>query len=279
MPNTPTICCSRLCQCPQYLSPLVPHSSSHPPSSLPSPLPHSLLPRPQTAANIDATSTLPGPHGVVAKRWHGPPGTPPGGQFALDPLPITRLEFPRGTRGATVPATGAPYFLHYDVYYMVVGGRATFGGSTGSGNATFAYGDLFWVGAGTPHGPILNAGDDPLTVLVAGTRFEPVLLGEAPSAPNPSIHPTWLPQRAYRQADGGNFSANPSPHSDECMANGGVWNMGFGATLNTPAVLRVKWHANCSIPYHYHPTGAVYFVQCKRGRACAHARMCVWERE
>jgi hypothetical protein len=29
----------------------------------------------------------------------------------------------------------------------------------------------------------------------------------------------------------------------------------------SPPVLRVRWAPNCSIPYHYHPTGAMYFIQ------------------
>ena len=54
--------------------------------------------------------------------------------------------------------------------------------------------------------------------------------------------------------------ASTGPHSASCMANGGVYNMNFGYSKNTPAVLRVAWSPNCSIPYHYHPTGAMYFV-------------------
>ena len=63
---------------------------------------------------------------------------------------------------------------------------------------------------------------------------------------------------------------NPSPHSDACMKNGGVFNCMFpagaaadGTPDGTPPVLRVKWSPNCSIPYHYHPTGAMYFIQCE----------------
>jgi len=37
--------------------------------------------------------------------------------------------------------------------------------------------------------------------------------------------------------------------------------MGFDSANNTNPVLRVKWAPNCSIPYHYHPTGALYFIQ------------------
>ena len=37
--------------------------------------------------------------------------------------------------------------------------------------------------------------------------------------------------------------------------------MGFGPNQNTPAVLRVRWSPSCQIPYHYHPTGALYFIQ------------------
>ena len=44
------------------------------------------------------------------------------------------------------------------------------------------------------------------------------------------------------------------------MDNGGVWNMEFDAVDNTPPLLRVLWAPNCSIPYHYHPTGALYFI-------------------
>ena len=37
--------------------------------------------------------------------------------------------------------------------------------------------------------------------------------------------------------------------------------MGFNAIENTPAALRVRWAPSCQIPYHYHPTGALYFIQ------------------
>ena len=37
--------------------------------------------------------------------------------------------------------------------------------------------------------------------------------------------------------------------------------MGFNAIDNTPAALRVRWAPSCQIPYHYHPTGALYFIQ------------------
>ena len=54
------------------------------------------------------------------------------------------------------------------------------------------------------------------------------------------------------------------------MENGGVFNCMFpagaaadGTPDGTPPVLRVKWSPNCSIPYHYHPTGAMYFIQCE----------------
>jgi hypothetical protein len=35
----------------------------------------------------------------------------------------------------------------------------------------------------------------------------------------------------------------------------------FPAEKNTPPLLRVKWAPMCQIPYHYHPTGAMYFIQ------------------
>lgn len=45
------------------------------------------------------------------------------------------------------------------------------------------------------------------------------------------------------------------------MAGGGVQNMMLPGKDQAGPVLRVKWAPNCSIPFHYHPTGALYFVQ------------------
>ena len=65
--------------------------------------------------------------------------------------------------------------------------------------------------------------------------------------------------RSYRRVVG-SWSPNPSPHSASCLDNGGVYNMNFDAVNGTPPILRVRWAPNCSIPFHYHPTGAMYFV-------------------
>merc|ERR1712185_621652 len=46
-----------------------------------------------------------------------------------------------------------------------------------------------------------------------------------------------------------------------CEAGGGVQNMMLRGEDQAGPVLCVKWGPNCSIPYHYHPTGALYFIQ------------------
>lgn len=106
---------------------------------------------------------------------------------------------------------------------------------------------------------------------MVATGTEPFLLRPlevfgTPSGDNPSVQLANFSasQRGYRQSDGGGgggWMRNPSPHSDSCMRNGGVWNMQWDAEANAPAVLRVRWSPNCSIPFHYHPTGALYFIQ------------------
>jgi len=111
---------------------------------------------------------------------------------------------------------------------------------------------------GSPHGPIFNVGDTPLVMLAVGMPYEPQF-GDAPSWYNPSVNWYLTYERSYRRVDE-SWAPNPSPHSDECMANGGVMNMNFAADSNTMPVLRVKWSSNCSIPFHYHPTGAMYFI-------------------
>lgn len=209
-------------------------------------------------------------NGVTAFRWDGPAGTPSyGGDFALQALPMVRLEFPapssknnnRPGQGLTAPASGESYYLRGDCHYVVISGNATFGAS-GDAAKVHGYGDLFWAMAGSLHGPIRNVGSDTLVVMVAGATWSPVIATAGPSDNNPSVNSGDLTARAYRRSDSERgFTPNPSPHSDECMTNGGVFNMNFDAVNNTPPVLRVKWFANCSIPFHYHPTGAVYFVQ------------------
>ena len=65
--------------------------------------------------------------------------------------------------------------------------------------------------------------------------------------------------RGYRDANAP-WTKNPGDHTPECLANGGVFNKAFDAVGDSPPMLRVKWAPNCSIPFHYHPTGALYFI-------------------
>ncbi|KAH8053101.1 thiosulfate transmembrane transporter [Aureococcus anophagefferens] len=100
---------------------------------------------------------------------------------------------------------------------------------------------------------------------VGGPRLEPADLFSpaARVATNPSVetygNASSPKLRGYRGADVA-WRQNPSNHSAECLANGGVWNKFFDGVGDSPPVLRVRWSANCSIPFHYHPTGAIYWI-------------------
>merc|ERR1712032_676733 len=154
------------------------------------------------------------------------------------------------------PVSGDAFYLNSDVTWVVISGNATFGSDSIHG-----YGDALWAAAGTKHGPVKNTGSSELvlTAVTGGGRgaFSPKT-GDAP-ATNPS---TWYPKttlKSYRRVDG-TYGPNPSPHSDECEAGGGVQNMMLRGEDQAGPVLRVKWGPNCSIPFHYHPTGALYFI-------------------
>jgi len=169
---------------------------------------------------------------------------------------MIRHEIPAG---ATFPSWGGAYWFQGDSYSTVISGNATFGNDA----KVYGYGDLFWSMAGHAHGPITNVGNTPLVVSTISSA--PLLARRAYDAPddmNPSVDASLIKSRGYRRLDRGQaWAPNPSPHSTECMAAGGVYNMGFDSANNTNPVLRVKWAPNCSIPYHYHPTGALYFIQ------------------
>lgn len=165
--------------------------------------------------------------------------------------------------GGAYPSWGAPYWLETDTHYVVIEGNATFGdASDGTSAPLYAPGDLFFIRAGAVHGPVREAtGGAPLRVALVGPRqLRPRFATDAPVASGcPSVNASLPPSRGYRAAEG-QWRPNPSPHSDSCERNGGVWNLNFDAADATPAVLRVRWAPNCSIPFHYHPTGALYFV-------------------
>jgi len=193
--------------------------------------------------------------GVKISRWEG------GSSKAVDLVEaqpyITKIEIPQGHPLAFPNASS--YWLRDDVSYVVISGNATFGNTS---NPVHGYGDVYWVMAGQAHGPVFNVGSSPLVFLAVGMDFDPQYSSQ-PSWYNPSVNWYLTYERSYRRVDGladEGWNANPSPHSDECLANGGVYNMNFAADSNTMPVLRVKWAANCSIPFHYHPTGAMYFV-------------------
>ena len=121
---------------------------------------------------------------------------------------------------------------------------------------------MFWVMAGWAHGPIVNTGTSDLVINAVGMDWVPQF-NAMPSWYNPSVDWYLYVNRSYLRVEeeaSSGWSANPSPHTAECLANGGVYNLNFNAIGNTMPLLRVKWAPNCSIPFHYHPTGAMYFI-------------------
>jgi len=162
---------------------------------------------------------------------------------------ITKIELPLNT---SYPEK--QFWLRDDMSYVVITGNATFGNES----IVHGYGDVFWVEAGWPHGVLQNVGTETLVILAVGMDWTPQY-GDMPSWYNPSVNWESTQYRSYRRIEG-TWAENPSNHSDTCMKNGGVQNMNFNAEGNTMPVLRVKWAPNCAIPFHYHPTGAMYFI-------------------
>lgn len=137
--------------------------------------------------------------------------------------------------------------------YVVVSGNCSINGlsSSSSDEVELGYGDVYFVMAGRVHGPIVNTGESDLVLQIVGNAFDPVFdLNLAPSDENPSVDRTLYHNRTYRRVDG---EWRPNP-------DGVGLNMNWNAESGTPAVLRVLWEPNKAIPYHYHATGAMYFI-------------------
>jgi len=189
--------------------------------------------------------------GVTEERWwgeEGDEGDRP--DLAITPPYMTRVTMP--------PDSHFPdqnYWLAGDAHYVVIKGPVVMG------STVLEYGDLYWVMGGQVHGPLYCTGDNNCVVMIASTQYIQYRLDAQPSDDNPSVDPSLVKERSYRLVDGGGWHDNPSPHSRECLDNGGVQNMMFRSQDNSPPVLRVRWSPSCAIPYHYHPTGALYFIQ------------------
>ena len=220
--------------------------------------------------NSDATANTPS---YKTTTWGGRHNT--SGDLATGTPYITKVRL---QPGAAFPGN-ASYYLGDNAHYIVVDGNVSFtmsapmpppgdddeaaagGGGTVDPEVAVAhgYGDTFWVMGGERHGPARCLSDTACTFHVVGEAFSPSKAGAPDPADGPSVTGSLARSRSYLRADG-EWGANPSPHSDACMANGGVFNMNFPAVNGTPPLLRVRWAPNCSIPFHYHPTGAMYFI-------------------
>jgi len=160
--------------------------------------------------------------------------------------------------GASWPAAGMSFYMDSDVTWVVANGTVTFGANASESHIE---GDVFWASAGSAHGPIVNVGSEKLLMLGVTGGGRKALVPKSLPAPvaNPSTSGSVTATRSYRNATAA-FRPNPSPHTDECMTNGGVWNKNFPGKDMSPPVLRVNFYKTCSIPWHNHPTGALYFI-------------------
>ena len=220
--------------------------------------------------------------GPTIHQWSGD-GVNGSTDFSAIAPALTRVDFDASTKGAAYPAAAAgsnasTYYLDADAFYVVMYGNVSFQvGSTPAPDSrsvdvgqapaglpvVHGHGDVFWVQAGQLVYPMMNAGDVAACVQIVTPSFAPKWTTTPPSQ-NPSRAATDLSTRSYLEREGcagSGWGPNPSPHSAECLKNGGVYNCIFPAKENTQPVLRVAWAPNCSIPYHYHPTGAMYFIQ------------------
>lgn len=160
---------------------------------------------------------------------------------------VTRVEIPAADGTAKSYPGEDAYWLETDATYVVVSGNCTIG----DGTDELGYGDVFFVLAGRVHGPIVNTGEGDLMLHIVGNAFEPIFdLDNVPSDDNPSVDDTLYTNRTYRRVDG-NWRPNP---------DGVGYNMNFNAESGSPAVMRVLWDPSKAIPYHYHSTGAMYFI-------------------
>ena len=144
--------------------------------------------------------------------------------MVLFPPSISKFVIPAG---GSHPSAGS-YYLSNDAFYVVISGNATFSGDGDNEQDVHSYGDAYWVMAGASHGPITNVGEGDLVVTVtAGAAGRALTMytddeDGTPSDDNPSVNASLTTSRSYRLADG-EWSKNPSEHTDECLANGGVY--------------------------------------------------------
>ena len=233
--------------------------------------------------------------GVTVRCWDGK-GSEASPDFSAVAPAMTRIDFAAGTQGASWPKPeggSAAFYLDNDAYFVVMYGNISFEmgpaaapcapdgvpaqqqlPQPATGAVVHNGGDMLWAAAGQLIRPLVNAGSGPAAVQVMTPSFAPRWASSAPSC-NPSTQAAQVTHRSYLERVGCESSdpeagwwPNPSPHTAGCIKNGGVQNCMFpagaladGTADGTPPVLRVKWAPNCSIPYHYHPTGALYFIQ------------------
>jgi len=173
-------------------------------------------------------------------------------QETLKPPAVQKITIPPSSH---FPKKGTAYWLKTPATYVVTKGDAYFHYEDGT-KVKLELGDLFYSPAGMLHGPIEAAGVGETVILS---------LGEFP----PQYHdvPAFIPTAEYflktgqnnvtqaafqpREAD---FATSGLPGMPECLhiAPGPSGGPGQGA-------IAVRLPAGCTLPYHFHPTGAFYF--------------------
>ena len=165
------------------------------------------------------------PDGVEGRIWQGTHGVY---DVVLAAPNAVRFKLAAGATLGSRRGGDGRFAFDVPMHWCVTAGNVTFE----AGGPTYETGDVLWAGAGMAHGPIHSAGGAVISAVSGGPRLEPADLFSpaARVATNPSVetygNASSPKLRGYRGADVA-WHQNPSNHSAECLANGGVWNKFF----------------------------------------------------
>lgn len=187
------------------------------------------------------------------RGWHGKTGYSTSDPIAFGPAPITRLEIPSKSK---YPENGT-YYLTDDVWYFILAGTASFGDIDASN--PFMTGDLLWIQAAQPHGPITNIDSETLIVYVIGSLGEMSPQKDIISTKNPTYDQSMRKWTAWHSRITGSRYMTIGKGPNASISNP-------SSTRDYPCCDYVKWgtpgqecpYQKCHLNQHYHPRGAYY---------------------
>lgn len=191
-------------------------------------------------------------NGVKVQKWDAIGGGEGFHEGTLRPPMFHKLRIPAGKqypcKGTSpyVPPSSTSFWLITPAHYVVTKGKAQFTYANGT-KVTLDTGDYFYSPAGVKQGAIKPLGGKRAVVLVLG-EFPPRF--DKPPALIPSDAQLELPADQFAfQPRGDDYGAVPAEVGlPDCIKIAG----GTG-------VIGAKMEPNCTLPFHYHGTGAFYF--------------------